>query len=148
MPAAIWSGTHRQSLAGRGMMPRHAILALLAALFLLFGAASRRLEAGVVTAPMLAVLMGLLAGPLVAGAVVLPLDSDVVTLIGEVALTLVLFTDASSVALRRLRAEWGVAARLLGIGLPLTALAGIAAGYATMPELGLIPLAVIALILA
>ncbi len=43
-------------------MPHHAILALTAALFLLFGAFSRRFENGMFTAPMFCVLVGLAAG--------------------------------------------------------------------------------------
>jgi hypothetical protein len=50
-------------------MPHHAILALTALLFLLFGAFSKRFESGMFTAPMFCVLVGLVAGPLGLGLV-------------------------------------------------------------------------------
>lgn len=129
-------------------MPHHAVLALLAILFLAYGAASRPLQSGFLTAPMLAVGLGVLAGPLAAGIVALPLDSDVITVIGELALAIVLFTDASGVALARMRGVWSLPARLLGIGLPLTMVAGILAGLICLPELPLLSLAMVACILA
>ena len=87
-------------------MPHHAILALIALLFLLFGAFSKRFEDGVFTAPMLCVLVGLTAGPLGLGLIELQLDNEVLTIIGEVALAVILFTDASGIVLSRLRQVW------------------------------------------
>jgi NhaP-type Na+/H+ or K+/H+ antiporter len=50
-------------------------------------------------------------------------------------LTLVLFADASRIDLSALRREYTVPARLLGIGLPLTILAGWALGVAMFGSL-------------
>jgi sodium/hydrogen antiporter len=45
-----------------------------------------------------------------------------------------LFTDAARVKLGRLRRESALPARLLGLGLPLTIVAGTLAGLAPMPS--------------
>jgi NhaP-type Na+/H+ or K+/H+ antiporter len=129
-------------------MPHHAVLVLLAVLFLAFGAASKPLENGIVTAPMLAAALGLLASPLAGGPVALSLDGKVLTVIGELALAIVLFNDASGIALGRGRGFWSLPVRLLAIGLPLTMAAGVLAGLLCLPHLPLLALALIACILA
>src|SRR5580658_9846884 len=95
-------------------------LAILAALVFAWGTLSARLERFDVTAPITFVLAGLLLthGPLaVLGVAPAP---DVVKALAEITLVLVLFSDASRVGLRDLRADLGLCLRLLGIGLPLT----------------------------
>ena len=47
-----------------------------------------------------------------------------VKVLAEATLAVVLFSDASRIDLRALRATLGIPARLLGIGLPLTIVAG------------------------
>ena len=95
-------------------------LAIVAALIFAWGTLSARLERFDVTAPITFVLAGLLLthGPLA------PLgfapSHELVKGLAEVTLVLVLFSDASRVGLRELRAEMGLCLRLLGIGLPLT----------------------------
>jgi NhaP-type Na+/H+ or K+/H+ antiporter len=95
-------------------------LALIAALIFAWGAVSARLERFDVTAPIIFVLAGLVLthGPLK------PLgfapSHEAVKTLAEITLVLVLFSDASRVGLRDLRAELGLCLRLLGIGLPLT----------------------------
>lgn len=129
-------------------MPHHVILALTALLFLLFGALSKRLENGVFTAPMLCVVFGFAAGPLGFGLVDLPLDSDVITIIGEVALAVILFSDSSGVAHRSLKHGWSLPVRLLAIALPLTIVSGIVVGRLLFPEVPIAWLAIVACILA
>ena len=72
---------------------------------------------------------GLLAGP-VLGLLDLHLHGEQVKLLAEITLTLVLFADASRISLRALRHEFAVPLRLLGIGLPLTIVAGALVGAA------------------
>ena len=95
-------------------------LAIVAALVFAWGALSARLERFDVTGPIIFVLAGVLLthGPLA----VLSVNPapELVKTLAEVTLVLVLFSDASRVGLRELRADAGVYARLLGIGLPLT----------------------------
>jgi NhaP-type Na+/H+ or K+/H+ antiporter len=95
-------------------------LAIVAALVFAWGALSARLERFDVTAPIVFVLAGLALthGPLA------PLgfqpSKELVKGTAELTLVLVLFCDASRVGLRELRADLGLYARLLAIGLPLT----------------------------
>jgi NhaP-type Na+/H+ or K+/H+ antiporter len=128
--------------------PYYPVVALTAAVFLAFGLLSQRLRTGVVTAPMLSVAAGFLAAVLLGLNENIALDNPVIGAIGEIALAIVLFTDASGVDLGRLRRERGLPVRLLAIGLPLTMLAGIAAGLLLFPSLPWVWLAVIAVILA
>ncbi len=95
-------------------------LAIVAALLFAWGSLSARLERFDVTAPIIFVLAGLLLthGPLAVLSVT-PAP-ELVKGLAEVTLVLVLFSDASRVGLRELRADAGLYARLLGIGLPLT----------------------------
>jgi len=95
-------------------------LAIVAALVFAWGMLSARLERFDVTAPITFVLAGLLLthGPL-APLGFMP-SHELVKSLAEVTLVLVLFSDASRVGLRDLRADVGLCLRLLGIGLPLT----------------------------
>ena len=95
-------------------------LAIVAALVFVWGTLSARLERFDVTAPIIFVLAGLVLthGPLAVLSVT-PAP-ELVKGLAEVTLVLVLFSDASRVGLRDLRADAGLYVRLLGIGLPLT----------------------------
>ena len=102
-------------------------LAVSAAVVIGYAAVSRRLEATIVSAPIVFVTAGLVVGSEVLGWLDLGLGSEGVRVLAEATLTLVLFTDASRIDVRPLRREIGLPARLLGIGLPLTIVAGTAA---------------------
>jgi NhaP-type Na+/H+ or K+/H+ antiporter len=95
-------------------------LAIVAALVFAWGMLSARLERFDVTAPITFVLAGALLthGPL-APLGFMP-SHELVKSLAEVTLVLVLFSDASRVGLRDLRADVGLYLRLLGVGLPLT----------------------------
>ena len=68
--------------------------------------------------------------------------------LAEVTLALILFSDASRIDLRALRDGYAVPARLLGIGLPLTVVAGTLAAVLVLPHLGLAEAVVLAVVLA
>jgi NhaP-type Na+/H+ or K+/H+ antiporter len=89
-----------------------------------YAAVSRRLEGTPITAAMVFMGAGLLLGPKVLGLVDAPSSGETVKLLAEATLTVVLFGDAARIDLRALREQLGVPARLLGIGLPLTIVAG------------------------
>jgi NhaP-type Na+/H+ or K+/H+ antiporter len=95
-------------------------LAVVAALVFAWGALSARLERFDVTAPIVFAAAGLVLthGPLAALGVA-P-DPEAVKVLAEFTLVLVLFSDASRVGLRDLRADLGLCGRLLVVGLPLT----------------------------
>jgi NhaP-type Na+/H+ or K+/H+ antiporter len=100
-------------------------LGLLACLVFAFGLLSRRLDDTVVSAPMVFVAAGLVA--MWTGLVELGsathgepgTSREVVFVVAELALVLLLFTDAARIEPRHLRHN-ALPARLLGIGLPLT----------------------------
>ena len=111
-------------------------LAVIAVAVLGYAAVSRRLERTVVSAAMVFVTVGLLAGPEVLGWFDLEIGSESVRVLAEATLTVVLFSDASRIDLRALRREVALPVRLLGIGLQLTIVAGTLAAAAIFPQLG------------
>jgi len=110
-------------------------LAIVTALLFGWGTLSARLERFDVTAPIAFVLAGVLLthGPLTPLGIT-PSHQTVKTL-AEATLVLVLFSDASRVSLRDLRADAGLCLRLLGIGLPLTIGLGTVLALALFPGL-------------
>lgn len=123
-------------------------LAVVAAVVIGYAAASRRLERSIVSAAMVFVAAGLIAGPEVLGWLDLQIQSEGVRLLAEATLTLVLFTDASRIDMRLLRREVGLPVRLLGIGLPLTIAAGTVIAAAVLTRLTWAEALVLAIILA
>jgi sodium/hydrogen antiporter len=123
-------------------------LAVVAALVLGYAVVSRRLDRSVVSAAMFFVAGGLLAGPEVLGWFDLEIESEGVRLLAEATLTVVLFTDASRIDLPALWREVGFPARLLGIGLPLTIVAGTLFAAAVFPQLSWPEALILAIILA
>jgi sodium/hydrogen antiporter len=95
-------------------------LIVLACVVFAFGIVSRRLEGTVLTAPIVFVLAGVVLGPAGFGLVEMGLDNHTVLLLGEIALALVLFTDAARTDLSTLRQNKALPLRLLSIGMPLT----------------------------
>ena len=122
-------------------------LAAIAALLIGYAAVSRRLETANVSGAMFFTTAGLLVGP-VLGLLDLHVHSEQVKLLAEITLTLVLFADASRISLRALRHEFAVPLRLLGIGLPLTIVAGALVGAAVLPGISFAEALVLAIVLA
>jgi len=122
-------------------------LTTIAAALVLYATVSLRLQRLDVSAAMFFTTAGLLAGPGL-GLLDVEIASEQVKLLAEVTLTLVLFADAARISLPELRREFAVPLRLLGIGLPLTILAGAAAGVAVLPGVSLAEALVLAIMLA
>lgn len=110
--------------------------------------ASRRLAPTPVSGPVLLVAAGLACGPVGLDLLDVTRDAEGVTLLLEVALVAVLFTDAAGVSWAALRRDDALPLRLLGIGLPLTMLAGAGAAWALMPGFTGWELALIGVVLA
>jgi len=108
---------------------------VLAAVVFAFGLVSRRLEGTVLTAPIVFVVAGAILGPAGLGLVEVNLDDHTVLLVGEIALALVLFTDAARINLSALRQNEGLPLRLLGIGMPLTIAFGTASAALLLTDL-------------
>ena len=90
---------------------------------------------------------GLLVGTEGLGWLDLSPDAASLRLLAEGTLALVLFSDAARVDLRALRDGYAVPARLLGIGLPLTIVAGTLAALLVLPHLTVAQAAVLAIVL-
>jgi len=93
-------------------------------------------------------LLGTIVGARALGLLDLEQRGEEIKLLTEATLTVVLFSDASRIDLRALRGEAGVPTRLLGIGLPLTLLAGFVAALALLGELAWAEALLLAVILA
>jgi NhaP-type Na+/H+ or K+/H+ antiporter len=122
-------------------------LATIAALLIAYASVSGRLQRVNVSGAMFFTTAGLLAGP-VLGLLDFHVEGEVVKRLAEVTLTLVLFADAARISLRALRHEYAVPLRLLGIGLPLTILAGAVVGTVVVPGVTFAEALVLAVVLA
>jgi NhaP-type Na+/H+ and K+/H+ antiporter len=91
---------------------------------------------------------GLIVGGEVLGWLDITPEASSLRLLAEATLALVLFSDASRIDLRALRNAVALPARLLGIGLPLTIVAGTVAAVLVFPDLSLPEAAALAIVLA
>jgi NhaP-type Na+/H+ or K+/H+ antiporter len=123
-------------------------LAILAVVVFALGLVSRRLEGTVLTPPIVFVAAGFVFGPAVLGLVEFGLDTHTVLLVSEIALSLVLFTDAASINLSVLRQNEGLPLRLLGIGMPLTIALGTASAALLLTDLTFWEAAIVGTVLA
>ncbi len=113
-----------------------------------YGLVSARLARSPVTAPMVFTAVGLIVGTGVFGWFDLELEGEATSILVEATLVLVLFTDAIRIDLRVLRGQAALPCRLLGIGLPLTIVAGGLAAAVIVPGLELVEAALLAAVLA
>ena len=95
-------------------------LAVVAACFVLWGLVSARFEHVNVSAPIAFLVLGLIVAHEPLSLIDVHITSTTVRSVAEITLALVLFSDASRVNVRELRADVALPVRLLGIGLPLT----------------------------
>ncbi len=113
-----------------------------------YAAVSGRLARSPITAAMVFTAVGLLVGDEMLGLVDPAVSGEAVKLLAEATLALVLFGDASRIDLEALREEVSVPERLLGIGLPLTMLAGFGIGLAVVGALSWPEALLLAVVLA
>jgi NhaP-type Na+/H+ or K+/H+ antiporter len=123
-------------------------LPVLAAVVFAFGLVSRRLEGTILTAPLVFVAAGIVLGPAGLGLAEFALDEHTVLLLGEIALAIVLFTDAAQTNLRALRQNEALPLRLLGIGMPLTIALGTAIAALVLSDLTFWEAAIVGTVLA
>jgi NhaP-type Na+/H+ or K+/H+ antiporter len=122
--------------------------AVLAGLFALYALFASRLERLWITAPMVFVVAGAVLGIHGVGLVRFAPDFEPAKTITELTLAVLLFADASTINLRGVKADGGVPARLLLVGLPLTIALGTVAAVALFPSAGWATAALVAAILA
>jgi NhaP-type Na+/H+ or K+/H+ antiporter len=126
----------------------HWQLAILALVLLGFAAISGRIEGTWITAPMVFTAAGLVFGVEALGLVDPSATGASVKVLAEATLAVVLFSDASRIDLNALRRTLGIPGRLLGIGLPLTILAGFVVAVALLGDLAWPEALLLAIILA
>jgi NhaP-type Na+/H+ or K+/H+ antiporter len=123
-------------------------LLVMAAVVFVFGLVSRRLEGTVLTAPLVFVVAGVILGPAGLGLAEFALDDHTVLLLGEIALAIVLFTDAARTNLSALRRNEGLPLRLLGMGMPLTIALGTVVAALVLTDLTFWEAAIVGTVLA
>jgi NhaP-type Na+/H+ or K+/H+ antiporter len=123
-------------------------LAILAAFIFLYSLVSGGLEKTSFNGAAVFMAFGLLLGPLGLDFLTLEVDAEVLSLLAELTLALVLFTDASNANLSELKHSFQIPKKLLLIGLPLTILLGFVTGYLLFNGLALLEVALLATMLA
>jgi len=123
-------------------------LTILAVVGMVYAVASGVLGRTGLTPAIFFLSTGILLGDAVLGWFAVDADGAALRLIAETTLALVLFADASRINIGLLRRELAVPSRLLGIGLPLTIVAGTAAAYVLLPGLTIVEAALLAIAVA
>ena len=123
-------------------------LAIIALALIAFGVVSRRVDGTSVTPAMIFVGFGLLVGAQALDLLDASPTGESVKVLAEATLAVMLFADASRIDLRKLRLEYAVPARLLGVGLPLTIALGAVLGAALFGALSVPEAFVLAVLLA
>lgn len=123
-------------------------LLILASFILLYSLFAKRIEGSAISGPFLALALGLLFGPLVLNVFVSNVETEEYRIIAELALALVLFTDASSANIKVLESNSILPIRLLLIGLPLTIVFGALGGFLLFKGFSWIELGILATMLA
>ena len=129
-------------------MESELIIFIVTLIVLVYGFFSKSLERLNVSGPMVFLVFGILLSPLGFNFIVIPLDSNAVKMIAEFALIIVLFTDSSSLSLKKFKKEWKISARLLFIGLPITIIFSTYIATLFFPEESLLYILLMTLILA
>lgn len=122
--------------------------AAVAGITAVYALGSQRLSKSPVSSAIVFAGFGVLLGPIALNVVNLEHDNGPLLTALEAALTLVLFTDAMAVPWTELRARATLPGRLLGIGLPLSIVAGWLLAWPLLPGLSRWELALVGAILA
>jgi len=120
---------------------------VIAAFIVFYGIVSKRLQSTIISDPIVFVIFGFCLSTSVSG-LVTDKDHVFINTIANLTLILILFSDASRINLRLFWREGGLPMSLLGIGLPLTILAGVFVGVVIFTGLPFWQAAVLATILA
>ncbi|UCF27984.1 MAG: cation:proton antiporter [Chloroflexota bacterium] len=123
-------------------------IAIFVILIFFFTLISKRIEKTILTAPIIFTLAGMFVYLISPRLAELELHNHTILLIAELTLALLLFTDATRIDFRKLLKETILPGRLLGIGMPLTILAGTIAAMLVFHDFPIWEAALLAVILA
>ena len=130
-------------------MDLNIIILVCALLMLVYGSVSRLCDNYFVTGPMIFAFIGIALSHSVDDYLGLASHTNVIKFIAEITLIIVLFIDASEIKHKKPSPGTPkVPLRLLAIGLPLTAIAGIAFGFIIFESLSIATIALVAFMLA
>jgi NhaP-type Na+/H+ or K+/H+ antiporter len=124
------------------------IIFIIALIVLVYGIFSKSLENLNISGPMVFMFFGIVFSPLVLNIAHLDINDDIVKTIAEIALIIVLFSDSSTINIKKFKNQWKIPMRLLLIGLPLTIIFSTYAGTFFFANENLINILLLALILA
>jgi NhaP-type Na+/H+ or K+/H+ antiporter len=118
------------------------------AIIIVWSAFSGPLDRRGITSALFLTAAGFVVGTSALGWLDIPIESALTERVAEIALVLLLFSDAARLDLQSLRRELSWPSRLLLIGLPLTMLAGVGAGALVFPGIALASTVLLATMLA
>jgi len=124
------------------------VVFLVGVLFVAYALVASRLSTTVVTGPMFFVAAGFLMGSGGFRLVGVDIHAQLITVLFEATLAVVLFGDAAAINSSNWRHDASLPGRLLGIGLPLTILAGLVTALILLGDLDIWEAGVLAAILA
>jgi len=99
-----------------------------------------------ISGPMVFTSIGILISPIALDLVKVDINAEIVTITAEIALIIILFSDASTLNLKKIK--WSIPSRLLFIGLPLTIIFASVVAKLIFPDESVIYLVLMALLLA
>jgi NhaP-type Na+/H+ or K+/H+ antiporter len=123
-------------------------IVVLAGFIFIYSLVAARVEKTALSGPVVAVVVGLLTGHFFLGFFDVKINDEGYRILAELALALVLFTDAANTNLKVLKHNIKIPTRLLLIGLPLTILFGVLAGLLIFNGFSWIEVCVLATMLA
>lgn len=128
-------------------MAEHIVILIIALVVLFYGYISKALTALNISGPMVFAGIGILISPLGLDINQIEINTEFVTVMAEIALVLVLFSDAALLDLKLLRQSWKLPTRLLLIGLPLTIVLGTLVAQLIFPNEPAVYMLLLALLL-
>jgi sodium/hydrogen antiporter len=123
-------------------------LATIVVIIIVWSAFSGPLDRHGITSAIVFTVAGFAVGASALGWLDVPVESSVAERVTEIALVLLLFSDAARLDLKSLRHELGWPTRLLLIGLPLTMVAGAGVGLLVFPGMALASVVLLSTMLA
>ncbi len=129
-------------------MQEHIAILIITLVVLSYGYFSKYLLRLNISGPMIFTSIGVLLSPLMLNLIQIGIHTELVTIIAEIALIIILFSDASTLNLKQLKAGWSIPTRLLFIGLPLTILFATLVAELIFPHESILYLLLMALLLA
>jgi len=123
-------------------------LATMALLILAYGILAEKIEKAPISGPIIFLVIGIIIGPIGLNLLIFDVGNEGYKILAELALALVLFTDATKTDLKVLRGSVKLPTRMLLIGLPLTIVLGVVTGKLFFTQFSWIELALLATVLA